>query len=186
MSAQDVVREHDPQYYERVYGRSLNRTVAPIDLVLNQPHTTTTTATTTATATPTPSPSLSTTPPSMPSQSRSSRLPNGYVDLTAPDSPPRRRRRSTPGPGPSAKRQKRDDGSANDASQSPVAPDEVDLTGEGDSSVDAVLQKQREDAVKAQTQAQHDEKPTTFNTLTCVICMDTPTDLTATACGKMA
>jgi hypothetical protein len=122
----------------------------------------------------------------MPSQPRSSRLPNGYVDLTAPDSPPRRRRRSTPGPGPSAKRQKRDDGSASDASKSPTAADEVDLTGEGDSSVDSVLQKQREDAVKAQTQAQHDEKPTTFNTLTCVICMDTPTDLTATACGKMA
>jgi hypothetical protein len=181
MSAEDLGREYDRQYHERVYGRPLHRTVAPIDLVLNHPHTTTT-ATTTATPTPTPSPS--TTPPSMPSQPRASRLPNGYVDLTAPDSPPRRRRRSTPGPGPSAKRQKRDDGSS--ASKSPVAADEVDLTGEADSSVDAVLRKQREDAVKAQTQAQHDEKPTTFSTLTCVICMDTPTDLTATACGEMA
>jgi hypothetical protein len=183
MSAEDLGREYDRQYHERVYGRSLHRTVAPIDLVLNHPHTTTTTTTT---ATPTPTPSPSTTPPSMPSQPRSSRLPNGYVDLTAPDSPPRRRRRSTPGPGPSAKRQKRDDGSGSAASKSPLAADEVDLTGEADSSVDAVLQKQREDAVKAQTQAQHDEKPTTFNSLTCVICMDTPTDLTATACGEIS
>jgi hypothetical protein len=173
MSAENWGRE-----YDRVYGRSLHRTVAPIDLVLNHPHTTTTTAT------PTPTPSPSTTPPSMPSQPRSSRLPNGYVDLTAPDSPPRRRRRSTPGPGPSAKRQKRDDGSGSPASKSPVAADSVDLTSEADASVDAVLQKQREDAVKAQTAAQHDEKPTTFNSLTCVICMDTPTDLTATACGE--
>jgi len=46
-----------------------------------------------------------------------------------------------------------------------------------------VLQKQREDAVKAQ--AKPEETVTTFNTFNCVICMDNPTDLTATACGHL-
>jgi hypothetical protein len=58
--------------------------------------------------------------------------------------------------------------------------EEVDLT-DGKQSVQEVLQKQREDAVKSQTKPE--EKPTTFNTFNCVICMDMPTDLTATACG---
>jgi hypothetical protein len=162
-----------------------------LDTILNPPRTTTTTTTTTATAATTaaPTPTPSTTPPNMPSQPRASRLPNGYVDLTAPDSPPQRRKRDSPAAGPSAKRQKREDGSGSgsgsDASKSPAAVDEVDLTADPPT-VEAVLQKQREDAIKAQTQAQHDEKPTTFSTLTCVICMDTPTDLTATACGATA
>jgi hypothetical protein len=47
--------------------------------------------------------------------------------------------------------------------------------------VHEVLQKQRLDAIKAQ--ARPEEKATTFNTINCVICMDVPTDLTATACG---
>ena len=155
-----------------------------LDILLNPSPTSTTPTTTTTTAPATPVPS--TTPPTMSSQPRPSRLPNGYVDLTAPDSPPQRRKRDSPAAGPSAKRQKCKDGSGSgsgsDASKSPATIDEVDLT-EDQPSVEAVLQKQREDAVKAQAQAQHDEKPTTFSTLTCVICMDTPTDLTATACG---
>jgi hypothetical protein len=113
---------------------------------------------------------------------RPARLPNGYVDLTAtPDSPPQRRKRESPTPGPSAKRQKRDDGTAG-KHESPASPkmDEVDLTDEK-TTVQEVLQKQREDAVKSQ--AKQEEKPTTFNTFSCVICMDQPTDLTATACG---
>jgi hypothetical protein len=115
---------------------------------------------------------------------RPARLPNGYVDLTAtPDSPPQRRKRESPTPGPSAKRQKREDGTAGkrEKSASPNV-DEVDLTDEK-TTVQAVLQKQREDAVMSQ--AKQEEKPTTFNTFSCVICMDQPTDLTATACGTL-
>ncbi|KAH7380202.1 hypothetical protein DE146DRAFT_287716 [Phaeosphaeria sp. MPI-PUGE-AT-0046c] len=115
---------------------------------------------------------------------RPARLPNGYVDLTsAPESPPQRPKRQSPAAGPSAKRQKRAHGSASsrDASEEPKI-DEVDLTEDKDA-VHQVLQKQREDAVKSQTKP--DEKPTTFNTFNCVICMDMPTDLTATACGHL-
>ncbi|KAL5119648.1 hypothetical protein ACEQ8H_002494 [Pleosporales sp. CAS-2024a] len=105
---------------------------------------------------------------------RPARLPNGYVDLTsAPDSPPRRRKPDSPPPGPSSKRQKRDDATV----------DEVDLTDDKQP-LHHVLQKQRPDAIKAQTTP--DDEPTTFNTLTCVICMDMPTDLTATACALIA
>jgi L-lactate dehydrogenase len=113
---------------------------------------------------------------------RPARLPNGYVDLTAtPDSPPQRRRKESTTPGPSAKRQKRADGTAAKRdSTEPTKMEEVDLTDDRQS-VQEILQKQREDAVKAQTTVE--EQPTTFNTFTCVICMDTPTDLTATACG---
>jgi hypothetical protein len=114
--------------------------------------------------------------------SRPARLPNGYVDLTAtPDSPPQRRKRQSPAAGPSAKRQKRGDdtGATGDESEG-ARIEEVDLTDDKPS-VHAILQKQREDAVKSQTKPE--EKPTTFNNFNCVICMDMPTDLTATACG---
>jgi hypothetical protein len=60
--------------------------------------------------------------------------------------------------------------------------EEVDLTDDK-TTVKDVLQKQREDAVKAQTKPE--EKPTSFNSFNCVICMDMPTDLTATACGAL-
>ncbi|CAO2652070.1 Nn.00g003530.m01.CDS01 [Neocucurbitaria sp. VM-36] len=115
---------------------------------------------------------------------RPARLPNGYVDLTAtPHSPPQTRKRESPSPGPSAKRQKRGHGTTGkQGSTEPVKVEEVDLTDDKQP-VQEVLQKQREDAVKAQTRPE--EKPTTFNTFTCVICMDNPTDLTATACGHL-
>jgi hypothetical protein len=118
---------------------------------------------------------------------RPARLPNGYLDLTAtPDSPPQsqRRKRESPTPGPSAKRQKREDGTAAAARQHSAEPakvEEVDLTDDKNP-VQEVLQKQREDAVKAQ--AKPEETVTTFNSFNCVICMDNPTDLTATTCGK--
>jgi hypothetical protein len=117
-----------------------------------------------------------------PASPRPARLPNGYVDLTAtPDSPPQRRKRQSPTPGPSAKRQKCRDGTPATREGSAAAKtDEVDLIDEKQS-VNEVLQKQREDAVKSQTKPE--EKPTTFNNFNCVICMDMPTDLTATACG---
>lgn len=119
---------------------------------------------------------------------RSGRLSNGYVDLT--DSPDvatasRKTRRESPTPAPSSKRQRRNDGSASQPSGSSAEAtvEEIDLSDEKQP-VQHVLQKQREEAVKAQ--AQSEEKATTFNTFNCVICMDTPTDLTATACGTSA
>jgi hypothetical protein len=113
--------------------------------------------------------------------SRPARLPNGYVDLTAPDSPPQRRKRESPAPGPSSKRQKRETAAAaKQESPEAVKVEEGDLTDDKQS-VQDILQKQREDAVKAQPKPE--EKATTFNTFNCVICMDWPTDLTATACG---
>ena len=119
-----------------------------------------------------------------PQGSRPDRLANGYVDLTsAPESPPRRRKPQSPTPGPSAKRQKRDDGSAAEVKQQSAEPEkieELDLT-EQKTPLQEALQKQREDAVKAQ--AKPEETVTTFNSFNCVICMDNPTDLTATACG---
>ncbi|KAJ4351443.1 uncharacterized protein N0V89_006785 [Didymosphaeria variabile] len=122
-------------------------------------------------------------------QGRPARLSNGYVDLTT-DSPDvttarsRKTQRDSPTPGPSAKRQRRNDGTAAQAeSDLPAAMvEEIDLSSEN-KTVQHVLQKQREEAVKAQ--ALPEEKATTFNTFNCVICMDTPTDLTATACGHL-
>ncbi|KAF1939258.1 hypothetical protein EJ02DRAFT_352662 [Clathrospora elynae] len=121
-----------------------------------------------------------------PSSQRPARLANGYVDLTGtPDSPPQRRKRQSPTPGPSAKRQKQEHGTATATQQEsakPVKVEEVDLTGDK-ISVQETLQKQREEAVKAQPKPE--EIITTFNTFNCVICMDNPTDLTATACGHL-
>ncbi|KAH7355979.1 hypothetical protein BKA66DRAFT_474274 [Pyrenochaeta sp. MPI-SDFR-AT-0127] len=118
------------------------------------------------------------------SAQRPARLPNGYVDLTAtPDSPPQRRKREATTPGPSAKRQKRDKASeSNKETAEPPKVEEVDLTDDKEP-VQEILQKQREDAVKSQTKPE--EAPTTFNNITCVICMDSPTDLTATTCGHL-
>lgn len=125
------------------------------------------------------------------SRAQPGRLSNGYVDLTsshvdltASDSPPlQRRKRDSPTPGPVAKRQKRDDGTAAEAagsdSKPPAKIEEIDLSQDDD--ILDVLQKQREEAIKAQ--ARPEETITTFNTFNCVICMDRPTDITATACG---
>ncbi|KAG9193960.1 hypothetical protein G6011_03995 [Alternaria panax] len=130
---------------------------------------------------------------SHPEASRPDRLANGYVDLTsAPDSPPTRtaRKRESPTPGPSAKRQKRDDGSAAEVGEPGKSEEgdkrqvgEVDLTQEPKSPLQDALQKQRADAVRVQ--ARPEETVTTFNSFNCVICMDNPTDLTATACGHL-
>ncbi|KAF2740109.1 hypothetical protein EJ04DRAFT_425554 [Polyplosphaeria fusca] len=123
--------------------------------------------------------------PTMP-PSRAARLPNGYVDLTnEPDETPRRRvKRESPSPGPSSKRLKRNDGNvARRTAQSPPAKiEEIDLSDDKPA-VQDVLQKQRADAVKAQQKPE--ETATTFKNINCVICMDTPTDLTATACGHL-
>ncbi|CAG5166642.1 uncharacterized protein ALTATR162_LOCUS6957 [Alternaria atra] len=119
-------------------------------------------------------------------RARPDRLANGYVDLTsAPDSPPPRRKRESPTPGPSAKRQKKDDGSAAEVEEKKEDDEkvqELDLT-EQKTPLQEALQKQQEDAVKVQ--AKPEETVTTFNSFNCVICMDNPTDLTATACGHL-
>jgi hypothetical protein len=118
------------------------------------------------------------------------RLSNGYVDLTSPhvdlttpDSPPRRRKRESPLPGPSSKRHKRDDGAPAERpnGKSPANIEEIDLSQ--DDAILDVLQKQRQEAVKSQ--ARPEETLTTFNSFNCVICMDRPTDITATACGML-
>ncbi|KAK4984142.1 hypothetical protein LTR50_006779 [Elasticomyces elasticus] len=59
--------------------------------------------------------------------------------------------------------------------------EEIDLVSDG--STEALLQKQREAAIKAQ----HEEskKPLRLNDLTCIICMETYTNLTATHCGHI-
>ncbi|KAJ8108985.1 hypothetical protein OPT61_g7784 [Boeremia exigua] len=127
------------------------------------------------------------------SRAQPGRLSNGYVDLTSshvdltePVSPRTlRRKRDSPAAGPSAKRHKRGDGTAAEAESSnkpPAKIEEIDLSQDDDNILD-VLQKQREEAIKAQ--AKPVETITTFNTFNCVICMDRPTDVTATACGHL-
>ncbi|KAF2785914.1 hypothetical protein K505DRAFT_330698 [Melanomma pulvis-pyrius CBS 109.77] len=132
------------------------------------------------------------TPDMPPTHRRPSRLPNGYVDLTHEAEPApsttaaSRRKRSSVTPGPSAKRAKHSDGSSGSPStvQEPASPriEKIDLSGDRVSAAD-VLHKQRAEAPKAQKRPE--EKPTSFNSFTCVICMDTPTDITATSCGHL-
>jgi len=103
------------------------------------------------------SPPLTMAPTHSSASQRPGRLSNGYVDLTAmPDSPPRSRKRHASSPGPSTKRPR----------PHPVRPDATAIE-------------------KANRTRPHppSEPTTTFNTFTCVICMDNPTDLSATACG---
>ncbi|CAI6332707.1 unnamed protein product [Periconia digitata] len=118
--------------------------------------------------------------------SRATRRSNDYVDLTslaeATTSSRPKRHNSTSGPS-SHKRLKREDDAAAYVEEEDAKPiDEIDLSGDKDS-VQAVLQKQREEAIKAQQKPE--EKATTFRNINCVICMDTPTNLTATSCGHL-
>jgi len=131
-------------------------------------------------------PQFSAMPPSQRNE-RSARLRSGFVDLTddVPDASNslRRSKRKEATPGPSTKRVKHNDGTALQVdNQAPSATvEKIDLSEDQQDGQD-VLQKQRADAVKAQQPPE--EKATTFNSFTCVICMDSPTDLTATACGR--
>ncbi|KAF2817676.1 uncharacterized protein BDZ99DRAFT_513904 [Mytilinidion resinicola] len=143
--------------------------------------------------------------PALPSGSAFSmsgaRLPNGYVDLThdpsSPSSPPPNPRRapkrntalhSSPESveGPSTKRHRRNDGTSSRVSGTRDSPiEEVDLIDDDNDKtvLQNALQKQRLEQVKAQERPA--EKPLKMSTLTCVICMDTPTDITATSCGHL-
>lgn len=67
------------------------------------------------------------------------------------------------------------------AASNPV--EEVDLVN-NTNQLQSALQKQRVEQVKAQEGPS--DKPLRLSTLTCVICMDTPTDITATSCGKFS
>ncbi|GME26288.1 zinc finger ring-type protein [Neofusicoccum parvum] len=108
--------------------------------------------------------------------------------------------------GPSTKRAKRDDGRSNstngrrgsgqhlDASTSSAGNAAVDEVEEieqidlidDDTPLATALQKQRAEQVKAQQESQTGaDAPPRLTSLTCVICMDTPKDLTATACGHV-
>lgn len=124
------------------------------------------------------------------SRAQPGRLSNGYVDLTSPhvdlttaESPPRRRKRESPTPGPSSKRQRREQSTAVDGPDSkPANIESIDLSQ--DDTILDVLQKQRQDAIKSQ--AKPEETVTTFSSFNCVICMDRPTDITATACGMFS
>ncbi|KAI9810293.1 MAG: SUMO-targeted ubiquitin ligase complex subunit slx8 [Pycnora praestabilis] len=62
--------------------------------------------------------------------------------------------------------------------------EEVDLRGiEDDNGLSALLQKQRADQVKAQLK--EGAEPPRLSKLQCIICLETPTDLTSTHCGHM-
>jgi hypothetical protein len=65
---------------------------------------------------------------------------------------------------------------------SATAPIEIEDIDE-DNVLNTTLQRQRAEQVASQQQ--HTEKPLRLSNLTCVICMDTPTDLTATSCGHV-
>lgn len=120
---------------------------------------------------------------------RASRLANGYVDLTSEPDPPQTRKRRLSLAEPPAKR-RRHSCQAADTTPEPTsgarpnddAIEVLDLSKEPED-IQQVLQKQRAEAVAAQKP--EEEEATTFNKLTCVICMDTPTDITATSCGHL-
>jgi hypothetical protein len=65
---------------------------------------------------------------------------------------------------------------------SATAPIEIEDIDE-DNALNMTLQRQRAEQVASQQQ--HSEQPLRLSNLTCVICMDTPTDLTATSCGHL-
>lgn len=62
--------------------------------------------------------------------------------------------------------------------------DPIDLTeSEGPSALSKALSKQREDAVRAQQVAEHENGRSLLTAYKCPVCMDTPVDATSTACG---
>jgi hypothetical protein len=98
-----------------------------------------------------------------------------------------RSKRRSPNPvddtGPSAKRRKTGKDNTNTKTKRPSAPPdpepitEISLLDEGDHLQNS-FNKQQVDAVQSQQ-----EGVKNFTTFQCVICLDSPTDLTATKCG---
>lgn len=66
--------------------------------------------------------------------------------------------------------------------ESTSTPIEIDDVGEN-SKLSTLLQKQRADQVLSQNASS--SKPLKLGDITCVICMENPTDLTATSCGHV-
>lgn len=124
--------------------------------------------------------------PSIPSNSQARKR-----NVTALDSSPSPPESETMPPEPSAKRRRpgervrprRGTPSASGGGTNPPAEIEaIDLTETEEAKpLKDTLQKQREDQIKAQREDAG--KPLMLTRMTCVICMDTPTDLTATNCG---
>ncbi|KAL5362669.1 hypothetical protein BJX96DRAFT_154367 [Aspergillus floccosus] len=60
----------------------------------------------------------------------------------------------------------------------------IDLT-DGPSALSRALAKQREDAVRAQQEADRDQGHSSLANYKCPVCMDTPVDATSTMCGHL-
>ncbi|KAL8793967.1 MAG: hypothetical protein Q9195_003480 [Heterodermia aff. obscurata] len=132
------------------------------------------------------------------------RVPNDFVDLTDDnpdlDMPPTRDRRrpSRPPPSASASSQevdrpsKRRKTAANPKQQKSVKKEdsdaeveEIDLKDvDDDNGLSKALQKQQEMAIKAQRKEESD-KPVKLSNLSCIICLESMTDITATRCGHL-
>lgn len=142
-------------------------------------------------------------PPQRNQPPRPARLPSGYVDLTG-DSPPSvrtsaRSRQSSPAAGPSTKRIKQNNGlpavrsttqnNGLPAVRSATQVEEIDLLDDDFDPWDPVQVQLRAKAAEAAEAAKApkkpEEQPTNFNTFTCVICMETPENITATLCGHL-
>jgi len=113
----------------------------------------------------TPEPSSSTSQPAK----RRRRSPNTSTEREA--------EQSRPGATPN-----NDNGAGSHTGSSATAPIEIEDIDE-DNVLNTTLQRQRAEQVASQQQPK--EKPLRISNLTCVICMDTPTDLTATSCGHI-
>ncbi|KAI9667340.1 MAG: hypothetical protein M1821_000155 [Bathelium mastoideum] len=90
---------------------------------------------------------------------------------TAPRQAPKRKTEATPSESPNKR--------ARTEQISDKSIEEVDLAEE-DTALADTLKKQRQQQVAAQEESR---KPTKLSKLTCVICLDSPTDLTSTSCG---
>ncbi|QDS76176.1 hypothetical protein FKW77_007957 [Venturia effusa] len=128
--------------------------------------------------------------PPIPTNSQTRKRNSSVLDLdSAPSSPSET---EPPQPGPSVKRFRRPGervkrpkptpNPAVEGTNTPAEIEAIDLTEEATPLKDA-LQKQREDQIKAQREDAG--KPLLITKMTCVVCMDTPTDLTATKCGHL-
>lgn len=99
--------------------------------------------------------------------------------------PRRAAKRSAPSSQDTRADKKRKRGSHDTTSQGePVqngATEEVDLRDDDEVAVADILQKQREEQIKRQRK-EGEERPK-LSALQCIICLESPTDLTVTSCG---
>ncbi|KAI9716269.1 MAG: hypothetical protein M1812_005494 [Candelaria pacifica] len=118
----------------------------------------------------------------------------GFVDLTSELSPPRmaptkkrafpKRESSTVSSGSKRRKVSVSNGRGSQTKVEKTEIEEVDLLDiDDDSGLSALLQKQRADEAKAKPTEGQDTP--NFSRLQCIICLETPTDLTATSCGHL-